>query len=157
MLRAASGHTEPVVSSAGLLSANGYIGTPLSTDEFPDVVAGGIHGPVLLAHGRYDPITPLSMAQSLASHLPPDNLPSIAYYDWPASHGFPWQSDALRDMPGVPVSQRYVQDATNWLLAVFATTPVTNPAKDYAPISATETPAPPGPPPRSADPTFDQP
>jgi dienelactone hydrolase len=121
LLRAASGAPEPVVASSGLLARSPFVGTPLSTDQFPLDVAASITVPVLLANGDADDITPIGQAQALAAAMTSDgNPPTQDVYGAPAGHAFPWQPDILADDPGVPIASRYVRDATAWITARFA-------------------------------------
>jgi dienelactone hydrolase len=119
LLRAANGSPELVVSSAGLNSRTGYRGTPLATDEFPSDVASLIRAPVLVIQGRYDGITPFEMAETLIAAMPPDNPADTIFYPAPANHGYPWQSEAFPDRPGVPMSLRLVEDVGAWARAQF--------------------------------------
>jgi len=128
-LRAAFGRTEPVVTSSGLLARDGFLGIPLVGDEFPADFARNVQSPVLVTQGRADGITPLSMAQAFVANLPPSNPATTIYYDAPAGHAFPWQTESAPDLPGAPLGQRYVDDVSEWIGALFAApAPPTDPS-----------------------------
>jgi dienelactone hydrolase len=121
LLRAASGHSEPVVASSGLLARSPFLGAPLTTDQFPIDVASSIHVPVLLVNGDADAITPIGQAQALTVAMTAaGHPPATAVFGAPAGHGLPWQADILSDDPGVAISARYVRDAAAWIKALFA-------------------------------------
>jgi dienelactone hydrolase len=110
LLRAASGHDEPVIASSGFV-ASSPLGTaqPLPTDQFATDHAGSIHAPVLILHSAtgIDFITPPGQAHALQSALTAaGNPPTAFYFPSPAGHAFPWQP---------PFDVQYTTDATNWI------------------------------------------
>jgi dienelactone hydrolase len=110
LLRAASGHDEPVIASSGFV-ASSPLGTaqPLPADQFATDHADSIHAPVLILHSAtgVDYITPPGQAHALQSALiAAGNPPTAFYFASPAGHAFPWQP---------PFDVQYTTDATNWI------------------------------------------
>ena len=119
LLRAAAGRPEPVISSSGFIARYPTYDGGLPTDQYAAERAGGIHSPVLVIHGRADPITPMGQAYAFVAAMPTSNPPTTDYFAAPASHMFPWQSEQLSDRPGAPMWQLYVQDISAWIYAQF--------------------------------------
>jgi dienelactone hydrolase len=117
LLRAAKGHTEPVISSSGFVARYPTYDGGMPTDQYAAEVALGIHAAVLVVHGRADPITPLGQAQALVAAMPSANPATPDYFAAPASHGLPWQTEQLSDRPGAPMSQLYIEDISAWVHA----------------------------------------
>ncbi|HZP28920.1 MAG TPA: dienelactone hydrolase family protein [Acidimicrobiia bacterium] len=112
LLRAASGHDEPVVASSGFLAPS-PLGTaiPLPTDDFASRHAATIHAPVLVVHAGsgYDYITPTGQAQAFANAMAAAGHPATTVYlAAPAGHAFPWQP---------PFDAVYLADAVGWIRA----------------------------------------
>ena len=119
LLRAAAGRPEPVISSSGFIARFPTYDGGLPTDQYAAERAGGIHAPVLVMHGRADPITPMGQAYAFVAAMPSSNPPTTDYFAAPASHMFPWQSEQLSDRPGAPMSQLYIEDISAWVHAQF--------------------------------------
>jgi dienelactone hydrolase len=117
LLRAATGHDEPVISSSGFVARFPTYDGGLPYDQYAAEVARSIHAPVLVVHGRADPITPIGQAQALVAALPSANPATTDYFMAPASHGLPWQIEQLNDRPGEPMWQRYIEDISFWVHA----------------------------------------
>lgn len=114
LLRAANGHNEPVISSAGFVARYPTYDGGLPTDEYATEVAGSINAPVFVIHGMVDPITPVGQAHALVAALRSRNPATVDYFVAPASHGFPWQTEQLNNRPGAPMWQRYIEDISFW-------------------------------------------
>ena len=116
---AATGRTEPVVSSCGYLAAQ-----PLTVEAEQPVypfpadpdVAAGIVAPVLIVHGDADPIIPVGQAVAFAAAMDAAGHPAqLITYGSPAGHSIPWDIVTSLDDPGRLLRDRLLDDAVTFL------------------------------------------
>lgn len=112
---AVTGSTLPVVSIAGLLAATPTCDcTPRAGDRYADTEAAAIAAPVLVVHGRSDPITPIGQADTFAAAMNAAGHPvDRITYPAPAGHSLPWQVDLLAS--GQTIATATVTEVAAWI------------------------------------------
>jgi len=116
---AATGRTEPVVSSCGYLAAQ-----PLTVEAEQPVypfpadpdVAARIVAPVLVVHGDADPIIPVGQAVAFGAAMEAAGHPAqVITYGSPAGHSIPWDIVTSLDNPARLLRDRFLDDAVAFL------------------------------------------
>jgi dienelactone hydrolase len=112
-----TGAIEPIVAASALL-ARAPSSIPLRAgDRYPVDHADAVDGPVLVTHGRADPIVPVAQAEAYAAARP---ATEVRYFPRPAGHAFPWQADQYPGAtPGTTLTAQFVADTVTWLRMRF--------------------------------------
>lgn len=112
-----TGATEPIVAASAPLD-RAPSSLPLRTgDRYPIDHVDAVDGPVLVIHGRADPIVPVAQAEAYAAERP---VTEVRYYPDPAGHAFPWQAGQYPGAPsGTTFRSQFLADTVTWLQQRF--------------------------------------
>ncbi len=112
--------TEPIVAASSPLASKPACCPLRKGDRYPLDHTASIKGPVLVIHGKADPIALVKQAREFVAARP---ATSVQYYPPPATHTFPWQTDAFPGAPaGTTFASQFLADSVAWLKLQFPST-----------------------------------
>jgi dienelactone hydrolase len=112
--------TEPIVAASTPFASKPACCPLRKGDRYPLDHARSIKGPVLVIHGEADPIALVKQAREFVAARP---ATAVHYYPPPATHTFPWQTDAFPGAPaGTTFASQFLADSVAWLKLQFPST-----------------------------------